>query len=234
MIHYYLADDTCEVREIHFKNDGKDNFPMLLKRSKVPKDFYISQPGQTDKEAAFMTDAEFIPGEPISLFSRTFHITGVDPYTNRYFKEKYGRHFDVNKIAEPRAPEAPKVQVPPHNGIGNEEDSLGYVYKLNPVKPKKDFFKYVDNDRKILRWTAKFNTQVPEDVDRRFIIMYYLADDTISIFEPAQKNSGIQEGKFLERGKYKNRWNHENFLNPSDIPIGGDCLINSYLSLIHI
>lgn len=56
----------------------------------------------------------------------------------------------------------------------------------------------MDNDGKVLRFTARFNTQVPEDVDRRFIISYYLADDTISIFEPAQKNSGIVEGKFLE------------------------------------
>ncbi len=54
-----------------------------------------------------------------------------------------------------------------------------------PKKPKIDFFKYVDNDKKVLRYTARFNTKVPEDVDRRFIISYYMADDTISIFEPA-------------------------------------------------
>jgi len=86
----------------------------------------------------------------------------------------------------------------------------------------------VDNDGKVLWFTARFNTQVPEDVDRRFIISYYLADDSISIFEPAQKNSGIVEGKFLERNKYKNRWNSEKFITPSDIAIGGDIMINSY------
>lgn len=67
----------------------------------------------------------------------------------------------------------------------------------------KDYFKYVDNDKMILRYTAKLNTTVPEDFDRRFIIQIYLSDDTLSIYEPAQKNSGIKEGKFLERGKYK-------------------------------
>ena len=72
IIHYYLADDTVEVREIHFKNNGKDQFPMLLKRSRVPKSFHMTQPGQEDKEAAFMTDSEFVPGEAITLFSRTF------------------------------------------------------------------------------------------------------------------------------------------------------------------
>jgi hypothetical protein len=77
------------------------------------------------------------------------------------------------------------VQVPPHNGFGDEIDSLGYIYHLIPKKPKLDFFKYVDNDKKVLRYTARFNTKVPEDVDRKFIISFYLADDTISIFEPA-------------------------------------------------
>jgi len=52
-------------------------------------------------------------------------------------------------------------------------------------KPKIDFFKFVDNDKKVLRFTARLNTKVPEDFDRRFIISFYLANDTISIFEPA-------------------------------------------------
>lgn len=97
----------------------------------------------------------------------------------------YGKHFSCASNEEPRVPDAPGIVIPPYNGFGDEEDSLGYVYKLEPKKPKRDFFKYVDNDGKVLRFTAKFITQVPEDVDRRFIISYYLADDTISIFEPA-------------------------------------------------
>ena len=65
------------------------------------------------------------------------------------------------------------------------------MYRLIPQKPKVDFYKAVDNDKKILRFTAKFNTRVPEDVDRRFIISFFLADDTLSIYELPQKNSGI-------------------------------------------
>jgi len=40
----------------------------------------------------------------------------------------------------------------------------------------------VDNDKKILRYTARFNTRVPEDIDRRFIISFYLQDDSISVY----------------------------------------------------
>ena len=81
----------------------------------------------------------------------------------------------------------------------------------------------------MLRYIGRFNTQVPEDIDRRFIISFFLADDSISIYEPAQKNSGIMEGKFLERRKYKNTdRNDGTFVTPTDMPIGGDVKINGY------
>ena len=102
------------------------------------------------------------------------------------------------------------------------------MYDLIPKKPKIDFFKYVDNDRKILRYTSRFNTKIPEDEDRRFIISFYLADDTISVFEPAQKNSGFLEGPFLKRNKYKNVDNNMDFITPQHLPVGGNVRINGY------
>jgi len=95
-------------------------------------------------------------------------------------------------------------------------------------KPKIDFFKFVDNDKKVLRFTARLNTKVPEDFDRRFIISFYLANDTLSIFEPAQKNSGIIEGPFLGRKKYKNVDKNMAFITPTDMPVGGDIKINGF------
>jgi hypothetical protein len=35
----------------------------------------------------------------------------------------------------------------------------------------------------------------------RFVLGYYLADDTMSVYEPAQRNSGQPGGMFLERGR---------------------------------
>merc|ERR1711957_48891 len=95
-------------------------------------------------------------------------------------------------------------------------------------RPKIDEFKALDNDKKILRFTARFNTRVPEDFDRRFIISFYLSDDTISIYEPLQKNSGIVHGKFLERNPYKNVDKLPAIITPTDMPLGGDVKINGY------
>ena len=143
-------------------------------------------------------------------------------------KAKFGKHFELGGVEFRQPPEPKPIVIPPHNGFGDEIDSLGYVFKLLPDKPKRDFFKYVDNDKKILRYTARFNTRIPEDVDRRFIIQFFLADDTISIFEPSQKNSGVMDGKFLERRKYKNVDKNGNFLTPTDMAIGGDVKINGH------
>ena len=38
---------------------------------------------------------------------------------------------------------------------------------------------------------------------RKFIITYYLNDNSLQIYEPRVRNSGISEGKFLERNQYK-------------------------------
>ena len=37
IIHYFLADDTIEIREVHEPNDGRDPFPVLLCRQKLAK-----------------------------------------------------------------------------------------------------------------------------------------------------------------------------------------------------
>ncbi len=46
IVHYYLADDTVEVREVHHANDGRDSFAIMLKRQKLPINFAMKQPGQ--------------------------------------------------------------------------------------------------------------------------------------------------------------------------------------------
>jgi hypothetical protein len=37
VLHYYLADDTVEVVEVQQRNSGKDPFPRLLHRGKLPR-----------------------------------------------------------------------------------------------------------------------------------------------------------------------------------------------------
>ena len=50
-----------------------------------------------------------------------------------------------------------------------------------PKPPKKDFFKWIDQ-QVALRFTAVFANPKPEDANRKFIITYYLNDDSIQIY----------------------------------------------------
>ena len=34
---YFLSDDTVSVKEVHTKNSGRDPFPQLLRKTKLPK-----------------------------------------------------------------------------------------------------------------------------------------------------------------------------------------------------
>merc|ERR1712127_329769 len=148
--------------------------------------------------------------------------------TQRFYRENYGYDFPCGGVTQPAIPDAVARQVPPYNGFGDYEDSLGQQDRLQPKPKKVDFFKIMDNSAKILRFTACFNTRVHEDKDRRFIISFYLSDDSIGIYEPEQKNAGIIGGKWLHKGRYKNVDKNDQFLTLTDLAIGGNVKINGH------
>jgi EF-hand domain-containing protein 1 len=83
----------------------------------------------------------------------------------------------------------PDHPLPPYNGYGSVEDSLGSCKHLVLKPPKKDFIKMLENENKILRYVAKMVSKHKEDQDRRFVISYRLADDMMTIYEPPQRYS---------------------------------------------
>jgi hypothetical protein len=62
VINYYLADDTIEIREVHFPNDGRDAFPKLLRRQKLPFRSDVNQPGLSFIGDNYLTCDEIYPG----------------------------------------------------------------------------------------------------------------------------------------------------------------------------
>jgi len=93
---------------------------------------------------------------------------------------------------------------------------MSSVIHLIPKQPKKDFKKLFDNEGKVLRFTARFVDPKPEDQNRLFVFNYMLADDTISIHEPPQRNLGIVTGRFLEKGVHMNMETGQLF-TPNDL-----------------
>jgi Ca2+-binding EF-hand superfamily protein len=78
-----------------------------------------------------------------------------------------------------------------------------------------------------MRFQAKFVDPKNSDVDRRFIIQFYLSDDTLSVYEVVKRNSGIIGGKFLQRRLVKNVETGANF-KPGDFVVGAAVNVNGY------
>lgn len=65
------------------------------------------------------------------------------------------------------------------------------------------------------------------DECRQFVLSYFMNDDTIAVFEPPIRNSGMIGGKFLERGvKYKP--GTEEQYTYKDLYVGAEIVINQF------
>ena len=87
---------------------------------------------------------------------------------------------------------------------------------------------YVKLDKKVLRYFGYFKESIVEEElesgrIRLLEIFYYLTDDTISIVDTRQENSGIPQGGFLSRGKIFKE--DGSLLTFRDFKIGGDIMI---------
>jgi len=198
VLHYYLADDTIEIVESYKVNSGRDPFPMLLARQKMPVQW--DRPGRKE----FYSAADLQIGSTINVFGRELLLCDSDDFTSEFMERNFGHDTRSNVInLEEGRPEPPLMEIPPYTGFGSEEDSLGSFYSLVPKAPKANWAKYFENDKKILRFVSQLDTRAPEDRERLFIISYYLADDTMTVYEPPARNAGHLGGKWMERCRVK-------------------------------
>ena len=196
---YHLADDTIEIMRTQAKNnDGRDAFPKLLKRSKLPKS------GKPSSRSEYYTWKDLAIGQSLNVFGRMMLIFKCDTFTREYYISNgiYLEDDMVLQNAEKKV-EVKRV-IPPYNGFGTEEDSLrSCTGGLNPPPPKKDLQKMRDKSGMILRFNAQLVSDKMDDMNRRFVVQYFMEDDTISIREPPVRNSGVMGGSFLRRNTIK-------------------------------
>jgi hypothetical protein len=102
-----------------------------------------------------------------------------------------------------------------------------------------DMHKLMNKDKIIMRFTMRM-VETPRcglshaDAGRRFVLSYFLMDDSVLIFEPPIRNSGITGGKFLERQRvYKpdseEIYTYQVRVEPSTCGHGSQVLVLKYL-----
>ncbi|XP_050598215.1 EF-hand domain-containing family member C2-like isoform X2 [Bombus affinis] len=233
-IYYYLADNTIEIKENLPSNSGRDSGSTFLRRMQVPKIFsemgsigtgdaftvlnvmgddtshgyYTIDPLNTGKvRREYYKENELSIGAQVNIFGRIIVITDMDAFTKEYYRKKYGLD-DFTPMERPRnvGEICVKVEryIPPYNGFGSYEDSLGNCFRVIPQPPKTDVVKFLHYDKQgldsyVLRFRAQMISNVPANQDRQFIIRVFLMDDTVSIFELARRNSGFRRCLFQKR-----------------------------------
>jgi len=208
-IHYYLSDNTVEVLEQHQANNGKDPYPLLLKRAPLPTNPQTEDPnGRSDVPEAdqYIHWTDLNCGANINVYHRSIKLISTDAKT-REFYESQGRPLDPNcddqYVEDP--PQIPRNPVPKHSGFGSQEDSLASCGQLVPKPPKTEFDKQgVNLPKQVLRFASKMDTDRYDDKDRQFVIMFYSATNEIQVREPPQRNSGVVGGMWLSKRKIMN------------------------------
>ncbi|CAH8432316.1 unnamed protein product [Heterobilharzia americana] len=249
ILNYFLADDTIEIREIIPANSGRDAVPCFLRRQKLPRSIapiplpgvvtdrtLLNVFGHSQKGGHYVLDSLKL-GAPKDDFYKDHDLT----IGAKYYRIKYGLHeFTPVKPKLPDTRIPVKREIPPYNGWGTEEDSLANCFSLIPTAPNHNFKQFMELDRQgieshILRFAARLLSERPVDRERQFVISCYLSDDTISIYEPQQKNSGFKGGLFLERSKIKKpgtklfNTKPSEYYKPTDLYVGTILDFNTFL-----
>ncbi|XP_070146022.1 EF-hand domain-containing family member C2 isoform X1 [Ovis canadensis] len=273
ILHYFLSDDTIEIKEVLPHNSGRDYTSLFLQRRKLPK--YgppgVYQPGQlTDRtvlnvyggysetrvygylldkynlgqlDQEFYKDTDLSIGTTINVWGRKVLLCDCDDFTKTYYRTKYGIE---NFTSIPcKAPPPPKIErkFPPYTGFGSEEDSLRSCIGIMPTPHQRNFKKFMEFDSygnisNILRFFAKLITHKCADAERMFVISYFLRDDTISVFEPVERNSGYTGGMFLKRVRVKKpgqevfKSEFSEYIKAEELYVGAKVDVNGYLFLL--
>ncbi|NXF86657.1 EFHC2 protein, partial [Eubucco bourcierii] len=116
VLHYYLSDDSIDIKEIIPANSGRDAVPLFLRRDKLPKyaPTGLYQPGTItnrtvlnvlgnltggrgryilDNRAVhqeFYRDSDLKIGAVINVWGRKIILCDCDEFTKEYYRTKYG------------------------------------------------------------------------------------------------------------------------------------------------
>ncbi|KAM7539238.1 hypothetical protein Aperf_G00000058353 [Anoplocephala perfoliata] len=243
VLHYFLADDTVEIIERVPENSGREVIPCFLKRQKLPK--CIPSPSDavnSESEATeYYTEKDITLGAVLNVFGRKFLMCDCDEFTKEFYKKKYGITM-FTPVHPPRAEcnYTVKLENPPYNGWGTDEDSLANCHFLIPPANKTPQERCEPD---VLRFMARITAGLGEQGGyhgcedrgtRNFIVSYFLRDNTFMIYEPPIPNSGFKGGKFMERRKVMKpgqpifRTELPAYYSSSDIYIGTRLMFNGF------
>jgi hypothetical protein len=178
-IMYHLADDTAQISEPKQDNSGIPQ-GCLIRRHRFP-----------GPQGGYLKVEDLRIGMDLSIYGRTIRITNCDPFTREYYS-----HLGIE-------------QDEPHTEEGDPFLATREDLKTKEAKPPRTYEKiyrevmlggghinadmqqFLEKDRKVLRFFAILDDLSTPQFERRpFVILFFLADDTIEIRELYPLNCG--------------------------------------------
>jgi EF-hand domain-containing protein 1 len=203
VLHYYLCDDTMEIVEPRHERQGRGHFAVLLSRRRMVSDATHKPIGDRDLRC----------GDHVHVFSRRFLLQDCDAFTRDYYLETHGitqETFDPEQsVQREKAAKWKLFQVDPSELLArvDQGERVQHLRGGHPhVGTKATAQRFYQNDtldNKQLRFRARFHECAAQDPTREFVLTYFLEDDTLAVFEPRVKNSGVAGGRFLDRGRFR-------------------------------
>ncbi|CAF0806932.1 unnamed protein product [Adineta ricciae] len=158
---YYLEDDTISIYETPYKNSALDQ-GMRVRRHRIVK----------NDQNEFYNWRDLNLGENLFIYGTIYRICDCDSFTKEWLESE---GIEV-KCAELIPADPYMMQLIENQGNTENITRNGKSEKITD---------------KILRFYAVFDTEQYQcDTARRFIILFYLADDTIEIREIHHTNNG--------------------------------------------
>ena len=198
---YTLSDSSIEMRVQKSKNSANIDNWLLLKKSRLPRNWKDVQRGLPQE---LYEPSDLRLGSVIDIYGRKFLLVDCDEYSRDYYVSRDMEQPTLNLVVDDGpvyVHEIPK-QGDSFLPIGGPEDTLATCYG----QPKN-----VGNQRSAgrsqnrqLRCKIKILSASSIDGSRPLQLIYHLNDDSIQIYEVPVRNSGISGGNYLKRGKYFN------------------------------
>lgn len=226
-LYYFLSDGSLALVEKDVQNSGRDPFPKFFSRQRIAKPtdpsgkFDSSTLGSvTFKENAntvYYSDEDIRIGNVLSLYGRPVKIHDYNQYTRDHLAERFG----VTEYAPIPGATPPPFMPPCSTRREISEEEMRERHDAKHAELRRHRFA-----NSVVKFLARLDNGKEQDTVRRFVIAVYPADNTVAIFEPVIRNSGIVGGKFLQRQKVR-RADGE-YLHPDDFYVGARVAVNSF------
>jgi hypothetical protein len=191
VIYYYLEDDTVQVTEPRQDNSGIPQ-GTLIRRHRFP-----------GPNGGYLSHDDLRIGQDLHIYGKTIRVTNCDPFTRDYYShlgiELDAPHTDeIDPFLATREAINKKCAKQPRTAEKNYREVM-----LGGGHMNADMQQFLEKDRKVLRFYAVLDDlNTPQFERRPFILLFFLADDTMEIREMYPLNCGRDSFPiFFRRGK---------------------------------